>query len=173
MGSGLGIFTMLPLYLVSEHALERTAANLWVGFSRLTGVGMAFMAGWVIDRLGAKTAFTMGLIATGLATIFMGSTSGNWLWFALFLQPALVVCLMPPVFTSLSQISTPQSRNVAVSLPFAASILLGGGATPAMIGLFGDYGHFGWGIILVGVAVLAALLAVRRLRLPAQAGMAE
>ena len=38
----LGIFTMLPLYLVSEHGFERNWANTLIAISRIAGLGIVF-----------------------------------------------------------------------------------------------------------------------------------
>ncbi|MEE8552243.1 MAG: MFS transporter, partial [Desulfobacterales bacterium] len=48
----LGIYNMLPLYLVTEHGLSQEWANSLVGISRISTLGMAFLSGWATDRLG-------------------------------------------------------------------------------------------------------------------------
>ncbi len=48
--STLGIYTMLPLYLVTEHSIDRNVANTLIALSRISGVIMAFVGGWATDR---------------------------------------------------------------------------------------------------------------------------
>ena len=79
VGGSLGVYSMMPLYLVSERHMDQETANLWVALSRLTGLGMAFVAGWASDRLGPKRAMTGVLILAGLSTLGLGMTSGGWL----------------------------------------------------------------------------------------------
>ncbi|MHC4459548.1 MAG: MFS transporter, partial [Planctomycetota bacterium] len=43
----LGTYTMLPLYLVNDHGIERNFANSLVALSRISGLGMAFVGGWL------------------------------------------------------------------------------------------------------------------------------
>jgi hypothetical protein len=43
----LGIYTMLPLFLVAQHGLERNWANTLVALSRISGMFMAF---WPVGR---------------------------------------------------------------------------------------------------------------------------
>jgi NNP family nitrate/nitrite transporter-like MFS transporter len=48
-------------------------------------------------------------------------------------------------------------RNVAISLIIPTATLLGTGATPALLGWFGDRGSFPLGFLLLGAAVLAGM----------------
>lgn len=50
----LGIYNMLPLYLVAEHGISREWANSLVSISRISTLGMALLAGWATDRFGPK-----------------------------------------------------------------------------------------------------------------------
>ena len=52
--STLGIYTMLPLYLVTDHSIDRNMANTIIAFSRISGVIMAFIGGWATDRFGPR-----------------------------------------------------------------------------------------------------------------------
>jgi NNP family nitrate/nitrite transporter-like MFS transporter len=156
---------MMPLYLVSERHMDQETANLWVALSRLTGLGMAFVAGWASDRLGPKRAMTGVLILAGLSTLGLGMTSGGWLLFFLFLQPMLAVCFFPPAFASLSRVGPTDSRSVTVSLTLPPAFLAGGGLLPPPMGWVAAPLSFGWGIGLFGAMVLAAALLVGRLDL--------
>ncbi len=54
IGSTMGIYTMLPLYLVTERGIDQGWANTLVGLSRISTVGMALLSGWVSDRFGTR-----------------------------------------------------------------------------------------------------------------------
>ncbi len=165
VGGSLGVYSMMPLYLVSERHMDQETANLWVALSRLTGLGMAFVAGWASDRLGPKRAVTGVLVLAGLSTLGLGMTSGGWLLFFLFLQPMLAVCFFPPAFASLSRVGPADSRSVTVSLTLPPAFLAGGGLLPTAMGWVAERLSFGWGIGLFGALVLAAALLVNRLDL--------
>ena len=170
VGGSLGVYSMMPLYLVSEGHMSQELANLLVSCSRLTGLGAAFVAGWMSDRLGPKRAMTVVLALAGMATLGLGAASGNWLMFFLFLQPMLAVCFFPPAFASLSRVGPAESRSVTVSLTLPPAFLVGGGLLPTAVGWMGERLSFGWGIGLFGALVLAAALLVTKLDLGPRPG---
>ena len=163
IGASLGVYTMLPLYLVAERGLERGLANTLVALSRVAGLGIVFVAGWATDRLGPRRALGGVFLANGMVTMLLSIGHGVWLIAALFLQPLLACCFFPAGFAALSKIGPPQLRNVAVSLTIAVAIVLGGGAIPAGIGIMGEEGFFSLGIMLVGVLLMGSIILVHYL----------
>jgi NNP family nitrate/nitrite transporter-like MFS transporter len=152
--STLGIYNMLPLYLVAEHDVNHDWANTLVGISRISTLGMAFLAGWATDRLGPKTIMLSVFFITGILTLLLGIASTYWVIVVVFLQPIFAVCFYPAGFSALSSISTPENRNVAISLTIPIAFVLGGGAVPAFIGIMADLGYFSWGISLSGILIM-------------------
>ena len=150
----LGIYNMLPLYLVTEHGLSQEWANSLVGISRISTIGMAFLSGWATDRLGPKTIMVSVFLITGVLTLLLGIVSTNWIAIVVFLQPMLAVCFFPAGFAALSSISTPENRNVAISLTIPIAFVIGGGAIPALIGIMADKGYFAWSISFTGALIM-------------------
>lgn len=165
ISSTMGIYTMLPLFLVNEKGMELGAANLLVASSRLAGVGAAFVAGWATDRLGPLTAIRAVMLTTGVLTILLGWASGWWLAALLFLQPLVAVCFFPAGFAALSRVGTSRLRGVAVSLTVPAAYVLGGGALPAGIGYLGQTMSFAWAFSLAGACMVGAWLLTPLLKL--------
>ena len=163
--STLGIYNMLPLYLTAEHGFTLEWANSLVGMSRISTLGMAFLAGLATDRLGPKTIMICVFFVTGILTVLLGLVSTHWVIVVVFLQPILAVCFYPAGFSALSSISSPENRNVAVSLTIPIAFVLGGGAVPAFIGTMADFGHFSLGISLSGLLILAGFFISLFLRL--------
>ncbi len=160
ISSTMGIYTMLPLYLVTEHDMVRSTANELVGLSRVLCPAMSFLAGWANDRLGPRRTLMVVLIIGGISTILLGVLQDSWLLVLVFVQPLVAVCFFPCGFAVLSTIGPPGMSNVAVSLTIPAAFLMGGGVMPMLIGMMGDQGSFANGMILVGVIILlGALLA--------------
>ncbi len=153
IGSQVGIFAMLPLFLVAERGLDQTWANTLIAISRTTGLFMAFVAGWANDRIGPRRSLVIFLLTTGLATVFMPYAPGFWLAVMIFVQPTLASGFFPPGFAALSKIGPPAVRNVAVSLTTPLAVLIGLGAMPAGIGLMGEGGNFALGMALAGVFI--------------------
>jgi NNP family nitrate/nitrite transporter-like MFS transporter len=152
--STVGIYNMLPLYLVTEHGLSRDWANTLVGISRVSTLGTAFIGGWATDRLGVKTVLLTVFFVTGILTLLLGIASTRWVAILVFLQPMLAVCFFPSGFTALSSISTPENRNVAISLAIPIAFFFGAGVVPTLIGVIADKGYFSWGISLSGAMIM-------------------
>lgn len=166
VSSTLGIFSMLPLYLVSERQMEQSWVNTLVALSRISGPFMALLAGWASDSFGPRRMIVGSFLLTGLATLLLGPSPTSWLVPVVFLQPALAVCFFPAGFAALSAIAPARSRNVAVSFTVPVGFLLGGGAIPVFVGVMGDAGSFGLGFTWVGALILAGAVLALFLRLP-------
>jgi len=166
IGASLGVYTMLPLYLVAEQGFERSWANQLVAFSRIAGPAIALAAGWASDQWGPKRTIGGILFATGMATVLLGMARGPWIVPFLFLQPMLAVCFFPAGFAALASIGPPQVRNVAISLTIPVAFFVGGGVVPAGIGMMGEHGSFALGILVYGIVLLGGVILLRYLRLP-------
>ena len=157
----LGIYTMLPLFLVAQHGLERNWANTLVALSRISGMFMAFLAGWTNDRIGPRLTMSAVFLIAGLTTVLLGALTGSWLVLMVFLQPVLAGCFFPPGFAALSAIGPPNARNVAISFTVPAAFLVGGGGIPLGIGMMADAGFFALGVSAAGGLILSgAILAL-------------
>jgi NNP family nitrate/nitrite transporter-like MFS transporter len=158
----LGIFTMLPLYLISERGMERELANNLIGLSRISCIFVPFVSGWITDRLGAKHTLAGIFTLSGLITILLGIAPDSWVIVVLFIQPVVAVCFFPAGFAAISSIGSPSQRNYAVSLTSASSLLLGAGIVPVGLGILGENASFALGISLAGgVMITGAFLALR------------
>ncbi|MFH1481673.1 MAG: MFS transporter, partial [Pseudomonadota bacterium] len=168
IGASLGIFTMLPLYLIAERGIDKNWANTLIGLSRLSGLVMAFLAGWVTDRIGPKPTMASVFFLTGIVTVLLGVITDSWIVFIVFMQPMLAVGFFPAGFAAISRIGPPNTRNVAVSLTLPFAFILGGGVIPMGIGFMGDMGSFDLGIVCAGALIFMGFILSLFLRLPRQ-----
>lgn len=167
VSSTVGIYAMLPLYLVTERGLESTWANTIVAFSRAHGPFLGLLGGWASDKLGARRTIVISLTFTGIVTLLLGTVTERWLALAVLFQPLLAVWFFPAAFAAMAGITPPHTRNLAVALSVPFGFLIGAGAIPTLIGVTGDAGSFAVGLIITGALIsLGALLALA-LRLPA------
>jgi NNP family nitrate/nitrite transporter-like MFS transporter len=166
ISGSVGVYAMLPLYLVTERGIDRYWANTLVALSRISGIGMAFLAGWATDRFGPRRVMAVVFLLTGLMTVLLGAVKGYWVVLIVFLQPMLAVCFFPAGLAALSCIGPSSSRNVAVSLTIPFGFLLGAGAIPTGIGIMGDSGSFALGFALVGGLILGGFTLSLLLKLP-------
>ena len=154
----LGIYTMLPLFLVTEHGMDRSLANELIGLSRVLSIAMALVAGVVNDRLGPKRTLMAVFTLTGAMTILLGLVPGSRVILLVFIQPLAAVSFFPPAFALLSAVGPPEVRNISVSLAVPMGFMVGGGVMPLFIGFMGDRGSFAGGIAIVGALILAGAL---------------
>ncbi|MCE5262266.1 MAG: MFS transporter [Deltaproteobacteria bacterium] len=163
ISSTIGLYSMMPLYLVSERGIDRELANTLIGLSRVPLFVMALVSGWISDRIGPKPMITAVMLFIGLMTILLGLLPGRWVLLMVFLQPMLTVCFFPAGFTILSRILPQGGRNLSVSLTMLIAYPFGGGLTPTILGIFGDRGAFGTAFILVGSLTMLSVLLLPRL----------
>ncbi len=171
MGGSLGIYTMLPLYLVSGRGFDQGWVNTLVGLSRISGLFMTLVSGWLTDRIGPRKAIGIIFAASGIVTVFLGIFKGTLLLPLVFLQPLFATCFFPAGFAALSRITAHEIQNVTVSFTIPFSFLLGGGAIPTFIGYAGDLGSFGAGISLVGLATVGSIVLLKFIRFHEEEGI--
>ncbi len=164
----LGIFTMLPLYLITERGWEQGWANLLLSLSRVLCLVVTLFAGWAYDRLGARPTLIATFLSAGAASIGLGLASGDWLVVLLFVQPTLGACFFPAGFATLSAAVPADLRGLAISLCTPPAFFIGSGVIPAFIGLLGEHYTFGAAITVCGVLIAGGAGLVLLLRLPAR-----
>lgn len=150
----LGLYTMLPLYLVTEQGIDREWANILLSLSRVSGLIMVFIGGWATDRFGSRRIIQGVFFLSGTMTVLLGLASGSWLIIIVFLQALLAVCFPPAALVALSSIGKQEARNVAVSFTIPFAFLIGAGAVPTGIGIMADAGYFALGISLLGTLII-------------------
>ncbi|HEX9788269.1 MAG TPA: MFS transporter [Candidatus Binatia bacterium] len=173
VSSTVGVYAMLPLFLVTERHIEPSWANTVVAFSRSHGPFLGLLGGWASDRLGAKRTIVVSLAFTGVATLLLGVLSDPWLSAAVLLQPLLAVWFFPAAFAAIAMITPTRARNLAVAFSVPFGFLIGGGAIPTFIGAMGDAGSFATGFIITGTLIAAGSGLALRLNLPETAHAAK
>lgn len=161
VSSTIGVYAMLPLYLVNEQAMHPSWANTVLALSRVHGPFLGLLGGWVSDWLGPKRTIVVSLIFTGIATLLLGIVSGRWINAVVLIQPLLAVWFFPPAFAALALITGPNARNLAVAFTVPFGFMIGAGVIPTFIGMMGDAGLFGRGFVIAGsLTALGGILAV-------------
>lgn len=156
-GASVGVYAILPVYLISEQGLDQGLVNTLVGISRISGLVAVFLAGWLADRFGAKRVMGGVYTVTAILTGLMGIGQKIVLVTVVFLQPAVVSAFFPVALLGLANVGPPKTRNVAVSLMIPFVYLFGGGIVPAGMGVVGEYYGFALGFLLMGGLLLISL----------------
>jgi NNP family nitrate/nitrite transporter-like MFS transporter len=166
VGLEIGVYAMLPTYLIVEHGMDRGLVNTIVGISRGSTLVALFISGWLADTFGTK--FVIGGIAgiAGILTVLLGVLHGIPLVVVVFLQPLIVAAFFPVILTAIADVTYKRIRNVAVSLIIPVGYFFGAGAVPAWLGYLADIDYFSLGFIALGVLMLACLVLLKRLQVP-------
>jgi NNP family nitrate/nitrite transporter-like MFS transporter len=159
IGVGLGLYTMMPLFLVSDAGMDRVSANLLTGLSRIAGLLSVFLAGALADRIGQRRTVLLSLAGSGLSALLLGTLRIPWTTPVLtFLQAASAASFYPPGLSLLSSVFPPATRNVAVSMVLILATLVGAGGVPPLIGVLADHVSFSFAFGAAGLATLASLV---------------
>lgn len=165
VGGELGVYALLPTYLVSEKGIDYGLANTVFGFSRISVIFTTVISGLFVDRFGVKKSMFVIVMASGILTASLGLTSGAGLLIVIFLQPVMVTCFFPAGFTVLSRIGSQQFTNVIVSMIIPISSLFGAGVIPYLLGILGESGSFAIGFIFLGIAMFLSTVLLSLLKL--------
>ncbi len=157
VGAGLGVYSIFPTFLVSEKGMNQGLVNTIVSLSRVSGLFMIFLAGWLVDRFDIKLLIGAVIALSGILTGLLGCTNNTLLVIVVFLQPMVIVCFFPVAFVSLANIGSRHTYNVALSLMIPFAYLFGGGVVPALMGILGEHRSFAIGFFLIGGSLLLSL----------------
>lgn len=160
----LGIYTMLPLYLVTEHSIDINRANTLIALSRIPCMMMSFVAGWATDRIGPRRTLTIVLLLSGLLTFVLGIASSSAIAYIVFFQAMVAVSFFPAGLTAMSLVVSTQLRNIAVSFIVPTAFVIGGGLAPVFIGFIGDAGRFALGMAISGGLIGGGAIFAGRLK---------
>jgi NNP family nitrate/nitrite transporter-like MFS transporter len=161
VGIETGIYSMTPLFFVNERGFSLADANHLLGFSRIPGIIMVMLSGWLTDRFNAPKTVKISFVLTGAAVVLLGICPRKILEILIYFQAAFSACLFPPLLSMLSKISTNANRALMISLNLTIAPVIGGGVFPALIALSGDYGSFSSGFVCAGIISIAGIWIVK------------
>ncbi|OPY68509.1 MAG: putative 3-hydroxyphenylpropionic transporter MhpT [Syntrophorhabdus sp. PtaU1.Bin002] len=155
-GANLGVYFIVPLYLTKELSLPIEYANTIFGISRLGGVAVAISVGFLVDRFSLRKIMCLILLATGILTVFVAWGSVRFMGFFLFLQASFVTGFFPVGLVCISRMFARETRGMATGLILTIGVTFGWGIIPYLLGLSGDNLGFRFGILLLGLTVIAS-----------------
>ena len=160
--SSLGIYSILPLYLIKERGIDFDFANTLFGISRVGGVFVSVFIGFLIDRYGYRFMLMFCLVTTGLSTIGLAlSSTLPMILITLVLEATLSVGFFPAAFAALSNLTPLSGRSMAIGVAIALGSIFGNGGAPVLLGFIADRFSFQIGIMWLGVLTTFSSLVVR------------
>ncbi len=154
-GCVLGLYFVLPLYLVKELGMTVQKANSIFGLSRLGMVLVAVVAGFLVDRVRLKKALFLVVLVTGLLTMCLAVKEIRWIKFFLFIQATISGGFPPLALVAISRMFDRETRGQATGFIITLG-MVGTGVIPYLIGLAGDLSSFRLGIFVLGLCTVLA-----------------
>lgn len=156
---GLGLYNLIPLFLVNEKGLPVETANTVFGFSRIGGLLVMFLAGWLIDRIGVKRVLLISLFMSGFATAGIALADAFVLLVVMLgLQAAFMPIFFPAGLVSISKLTDFADRSAFVGATVAVGVIFGTGLAPTLLGLVADARDFQTGILFQGILTMLVCL---------------
>lgn len=162
--ANLGIYAIIPLFLVSERGFTLFKANQLLAISRVGGIVVPFLVGAIADRFGNIKTLISVMILSGLFTILMAMSHQEiFLTIFLFLQTSIIVGFFPLSFTLTVKTVGHANRGPAVALVtgFGAVCMA---LTPWLLGVIADYSNFSYGMVAIGVSTMCIPILLRAFR---------
>ena len=153
-GANLGLYFVIPLYLNKELFLDIAYVNKIFGMSRLGGVFVALMAGFIVDRFSLKKITFFFVLISGILTLLITLRDVRFIEVFLFLQASVAMGFFPVGLVSISRVFEKEHRSMATGLIVTLATVFGMGITPCLLGLSGDFLSFRFGIFLFGLLVI-------------------
>lgn len=165
VSNGLGLYNVIPLFLVKEKAMSLEVGNTIFGLSRIGGVFSVAIAGFLVDRYGVRKILFLVLLITGfsrtglaLAHIFPLMAA------ALFVQATVSAAFFPVGQVAISILTSVNERSTFTGASIAIGIIIGTGVTPALLGAVADAWSFQSGILFLGVLTALSCVALKYLQ---------
>ncbi|HME44177.1 MAG TPA: MFS transporter [Syntrophorhabdales bacterium] len=155
-GTGVmwGVYFTVPLYLTKELSLSIGYANSLFGFSRLGGVGVVILCGFLVDRVSLKKMIFTMLSLTGVLTVLVGLASARFIGIVLSLQVIFIMGFYPLGLTAIARTFGREERGMATGIIMTISISAGSGFITYLLGLSGDLISFRFGYVALGALVI-------------------
>jgi len=152
--ANIGIYAIVPLFLVTERGFTLIGANQLLGVSRIAGVGVPFIVGVVADRFGYIRTLIVIMISSGAFTILMALTHAETpLAIFLLLQTSTIIGFFGVCYALISRTAGPTNRGPAVALTMVFGAIFMA-ITPWVLGTVADHHSFGYGIMAIGFVLV-------------------
>ena len=156
--STVGVFSILPTFLISTEGYPVGVANSVISISRVSGIGMLFVSGILVDRIGVRRLIGGVLAITGVLTVGIGALTGNAMLAAVAVQPIIIAAFFPAAVSAIADIGPPETRGIAVSFMIPMVNIIASGVFPTLMGFLTERGLVRAGFVGLGVVMLTTLI---------------
>ena len=150
--NSLGLYNLIPLFLVKEKGIDLGTANTIFGLSRIGGLFAVVLVGFLVDRFGAKKILFTVLLTTALSTVGIAvSPTLPLLVVMLTFQATVSTSFFSAGFVAISKLTDLSERSTFTGVTGAFGVVFGLGLTPVILGAVADVWGFQPGILVLGV----------------------
>lgn len=161
----MGIYNIIPLFLVNEKGMLLEQANSVFSLSRIGGFAGQIAIGFFLDRCRTRSIIYFLMIASGVFTLAMAFIETQWLLIAaLLLQATFCIVFYPVGIVAIAKVTEPEQRGIWTGTIMAVSALMGMGVTPFLMGAIADVWCFQVGFAFLGVLALAISPLIRLMK---------
>ena len=150
-GISIGLYLIIPLYLVKELSLDVSYANTIFGVSRIGAAVVGISSGFFVDRFSLRKTLFFIVSVSGVLTFALGFSGVGSIKVLLFVQAVSVMGFFPVALVAVSRLFDHESRSQAIGFVVTFAILGGAGVVPYLLGVSGDLVGFGFGICVLGI----------------------
>ncbi len=158
--STIGVYSILPTFLVRVEGLPVGPVNTLLSVSRIGGIGMLFVAGVLVDRIGVARLIAGVFLITGVLTTAIGLLQNVPMLVVVFLQPVAIAAFFPAAVSAMADLGPPRVRNVAVSVIIPGVNIISSGVFPSVMGVLTENGTVRSGFIGLGALMLVSIVLV-------------
>lgn len=168
----MGVYSILPLYLIKERGMDFVLANTFFGISRAGGIFVSILAGVLTDRFGYLRMLRWSLATTGLSTIGLAlSSNPTQILIALIFQATCSLAFFPVGLAAISRLTPLAERSLTLAIGIAMGMVFGTGGSPFVLGLVADHMSFQIGILFLGILTTLCVFSIRFLEQPLHPGL--
>ena len=163
-GATWGVYFTVPLYLTKELSLTIEYANSLFGFSRLGGIAVVIVCGFLVDKVSLKKMIFTLLLLAGVLTVLVGVASARFIGIVLSLQVIFIMGFYPLGLTAIARTFDREERGMATGIIMTICIIAGSGLITYLLGLSGDLISFRFGYVALGALVILGSSLLFRLK---------
>lgn len=158
----MGVYSILPLYLVKERGMDFVLANTFFGISRAGGIFVSILAGVLTDRFGYTRMLKWSLATTGLSTVALAlSRTPVQILVALIFQATCSLAFFPVGLAAISRLTPLAERSLTLAIGICMGMVFGTGGSPFVLGLVADHSSFRIGILGLGLLATLCVFTIR------------
>lgn len=155
--ASMGLYSVIPLFLVKGKGIPLETANTIFGISRVGGILATVLSGFIVDRFGVRKILLWVFLVTGASTVGVAVAPTIPLLLAMLcIQAPFSNAFFPVGLVAISKLSHPGERSIFTGATISGGTIAGLGLAPLCLGAVADLWSFELGLVVTGGVIMAA-----------------